>query len=53
MVDIDFTAAEKAVIVGKIQRYFAEELQQGIGRSCLVSAPQRSERSSTAAASTR
>jgi uncharacterized protein (DUF2164 family) len=32
MADIEFTAEEKAIIVGKIQRYFTEELQQKIGR---------------------
>jgi uncharacterized protein (DUF2164 family) len=32
MADIRFTADEKAVIVRRIQRYFAEELKQDIGR---------------------
>lgn len=32
MPDIQFSAAEKAVIVGKIKRYFADELKQEIGR---------------------
>ena len=32
MPDIQFSAAEKEVIVGKIKRYFAEELKQEIGR---------------------
>jgi uncharacterized protein (DUF2164 family) len=32
MAGIRFTADEKAVIVRRIQRYFAEELKQDIGR---------------------
>jgi uncharacterized protein (DUF2164 family) len=32
MADIKFTTDEKAVIVRRIQRYFAEELKQDIGR---------------------
>ena len=32
MADIRFTADEKAVIVRRIQLYFAEELKQDIGR---------------------
>jgi uncharacterized protein (DUF2164 family) len=32
MPDIKFTADEKAIIVGKIQLYFAEELKQKLGR---------------------
>ena len=32
MADIKFTADETAIIVKKIQLYFAEELQQDLGR---------------------
>ncbi len=32
MSDIQFTADEKAIIVGKIQLYFSEELKQKLGR---------------------
>lgn len=32
MSDIRFTDEEKAVLVGRIQMYFNEELQQSLGR---------------------
>lgn len=32
MSDIKFSSEEKALIVGKLQRYFSEELKQQIGR---------------------
>jgi uncharacterized protein (DUF2164 family) len=32
MRDIKFSAEEKAIIVGKTQRYFSDELKQEIGR---------------------